>query len=255
MGAGTASVDSRPRLYRVSAVVIRLRNLGEADRVVTLFTRERGKLSAVAKGVKRSRSKLAGGLQLFCHSHVQLAKGRSLEVVTQVQSADVFYHLRENLDTYSHACYVAELLSLSTEEDSPDHFLFDLLLDTLRALNAGADAATLARAFELKLMTRLGYGPETEVCVACGEAPAKGAVGFSAARGGVVCRKCLASAAAAPLSGAALTAMRELIAMPVSDAAQRRLAAGPGRELARLVRAFVDYRLDRRPESAAFLPQ
>ena len=254
MSAGTASVDSRPRLYRVSAVVIRLRNLGEADRIVTLFTRERGKLSAVAKGVKRSRSKLAGGLQLFCHSHVQLARGRSLEVVTQVQSADVFYHVRENLDTYSHACYVAELLSLCTEEDAPDHFLFELLLGTLRGLNAGADAPTVARAFELKLMTRLGYGPETEVCVACGEALPKGAVGFSAARGGVVCRKCLPSTGAAPLSGAALTAMRELICMPLSDAAQRRLAAGPGRELARLVRAFVDYRLDRRPESAAFLP-
>jgi len=241
------------RLYRVSAVVIRQRNLGEADRILTLYTRERGKISAVAKGVRRARSKLAGSLQLFSLAEIQLAAGRSLEVATQARALDSFYGLRRDLSRYSHASYAAELLDALTDEGLPDEMLFDLLVAALQALDAGADPGTVIRAFELHLLNRLGYGPELDQCVSCGAAVGSGAHGFSIAQGGVVCSRCIPEQGGAPLSPAGLRALRDLSALSLDDIAGRRLSAPVGAEVARLLRAFVDFRLERPLRSAAFL--
>jgi len=243
----------RARAYRVEALVIRQRDLGEADRIVTLFTRERGKASAVAKGVKKPLSKLASGLQLFSHSIVQLAAGRSLEVVTQVRPVDIFYHIREEWTRYGHACCVAELLDVLTDEDAPDAACFDLLLATLEALNTGADPPTLVRGFELNLMRHLGYGPELDLCVACGAKVGKSRAGFSPTQGGIICERCLRVEGAAPLSPTARQAMNDLLRLPVRELAKRRLGKTARDELGLLVRSFVDYQLTRPLRSAAFL--
>ena len=87
----------RPRTYRVEAVVLRRIDFGEADRVLVLFTRERGKLAVVAKGVRRLSSRMAGHLELFTQSELQLAKGANLDVVTQAETRDPFRALREDL--------------------------------------------------------------------------------------------------------------------------------------------------------------
>jgi DNA repair protein RecO (recombination protein O) len=243
----------RVRLYRVSSVVIRQRALGEADRIITLYTRERGKVSAVAKGVRRARSKLAGGLQLFCHARMQLAAGRSLEVVTQVQPIDLFYRLREDMRRYVHASYAAELLDSLVDEEASDPALFDLLLGTYRGLDGGADPPTLTLAFQLKLLGRLGYGPELGICVLCGGEIGTGRAGFSAAQGGTVCGRCLRSHSAAAVGPEAVRAMRELAVLPTEELAKRRLTGAVREELERVLRPFVDYQLPRPLQSAEFL--
>lgn len=243
----------RVRLYQVSSLVIRQRHLGETDRIVILYTRERGKLSALAKGVNKPRSKFAAGLQLFCHARLQLAAGRSLEVVTQVQPIDTFYHLREEWVRYAHASYVAELLDALTDEQAPDQACFDLLLATLQALDTGGDPATLVRGFELKLLAQLGYSPELNVCVSCAAKVVGSKAGFSAAQGGVVCARCLCAEGVAPLSPGARRAMRDLMHLPPQELAGRRLGSGARRELARVMRTFVDYHLARPLRSAEFL--
>jgi len=241
------------RLYRVSAVVIRQRDLGEADRIVVLYTRERGKVSAVAKGTKRPRSKLAGSLQLFSHASVQLAAGRSLEVATQARPIDYHYNLRRDMKRYAHASYAAELLDALTDEGLADPDLFDVLVSTLEAMDGGGDPPTLVRAFELKLMARLGYGPELESCVSCGGDVGGGGRGFSVSQGGVLCGRCLAAGGGAGLSAAGLRALRELSELEIEVVAERRLAPAAREEIGRLMRAFVDFRLERQLRSAAFL--
>jgi DNA repair protein RecO (recombination protein O) len=243
----------RVRAYRVSSLVIRHRNLGEADRIVTLYTRERGKLSAVAKGVRRARSKLAGGTQLFCHAQMQLAAGRSLEIVTQVQPVDVFYQLRRDMRRYAHASYVAELLDSFVHDESPDPPLFELVLATLRGLDNGRDPPTLVRGFELKVLARLGYGPELTNCVICSAGISAGKAGFSVAQGGTMCGPCAHAHGAAPLAPAALRAMREMVELPPEELAKRRLAKAVREELERILRPFVDYHLARPLRSAEFL--
>ncbi len=252
-GRKSVAVVRRVRVYRVSSLVIRQRDLGEADRVIILYTAERGKLSAVAKGVKRGRSKLAGGLQLFSHAQVQLAAGRSLEVATQVQPIELFYRLREEMSRYVYACYVAELLDNLVDEGRSDRAVFDLLLATFRALDAGADPPTVVHAFELRLLSRLGYGPEITHCVNC-RAPAKTAkAGFSVPQGGVICGRCLSTHRAVALGPAALRAMRELVELPVEQLAARRLSSSVRDELDRILRAFVDYQLSRPLRTVRFL--
>ncbi len=243
----------RVRLYRVSSVVLRQRDLGEADRVLVLYTRERGKLSAVAKGVRRPRSKLAGSLQLFSHSSLQLAAGRSLEVVTQARVLDSFYGLRADMARLAHASYAAELLDALTDEGSPDPVLFELIASTLAGLNASGDAPTLIRGFEIKLLTRLGYGPELDGCISCGAAVIDREHGFSVAQGGVLCGRCARTAGAGRLSPAGLRALRELRQLSTEAVAQRRLSASTRDEVERLMRSFVDSHLDRELRSAAFL--
>jgi len=243
----------RVRAYRVSSLVIRQRNLGEADRIVTLYTRERGKLSAIAKGARRAHSKLAGGIQLFCHAQMQLAAGRSLEVVTQVQPVDVFYHLRSDMRRYAHASYAAELLDALVEDEAPDSFLFDLLVAAFRGLDDGGDPPTLIHGFELKLLARLGYGPELTNCVICSAEIGAAKAGFSVAQGGVMCGRCADSDGAAPLALAALRAMREMVELRLEELAERRLASSVGGELERILRPFVDYQLARPLRSAEFL--
>ncbi len=248
----------RIRQYQVSAVVIRQHPLGEADRRVTLYTRERGKLSAVAKGVNKPRSKFAAGLQLFSHARIQLAAGRSLEVVTQVQPVDMCRRLREDWARYTYACYVAELLDALTDEQAPDPACFDLLLATLQALDAGGEPATLVRGFELKLLAHLGYGPELNVCASCGadlsgQKVTGSKAGFSVAQGGVVCGRCLGGQGGMELSAAARRAMNDLVQLPPQELAGRRLRATARKELARVMRSFVDYHLARPLRSASFL--
>jgi len=244
---------SRSRLYRVSGIIIRQRNLGEADRIVVLFTRERGKLSAVARGVKRVRSKLAGSLQLFCHGRFLLAAGRSLDVVTQIQLADSFPHLREDLERLAHASYVCELVDALIEEGAFDDVIYDLLVAALRALDEGGEPATIVRTFELKLLTLLGYGPEADICVSCGVEVEGGEAGFSPQEGGILCHRCRAAQGLSVIAAGVMRAMRDMIELPMEELAKRRLTAAVRQELERVMRAYVDYRLERPLKSAEFL--
>jgi len=243
----------RVRAYRVSSLAIRHRNLGEADRIVVLYTRERGKLSAVAKGVRRTRSKLAGGLQLFSHARVQLAAGRSLEIVTQAQPNHLFYHVREDLQRYAHASYAAELVDVMVEDQAADPALFDLLLSVLQGLDEEGDPPTLIQGFQLKVLGHLGHGPEVESCVGCGTRVGTRGAGFSVAEGGVMCERCGGSRTAAGVTPAALQAMRDLVELPMEELAKRRLTGSVREELGRLLQPFVEYRLPWPLRSAEFL--
>jgi DNA repair protein RecO (recombination protein O) len=244
---------SRSRLYRVVGVIIRQRNLGEADRVVVLLTQERGKLSSVARGVRRARSKLAGSLQLFCHGRFLLAAGRSLDVITQVQLTDSFPHLVQDIGRLSHASYVCELVDVLTEEGAPDDLIYDLVVATLRALDEGGHPATAVRVFELKLLTHLGYGPEAHTCVSCSAEVEGGEAGFSAQEGGVLCHRCRQAQRVPAIPAGVLRAMRDMIELPLENLAKRRLTAAVGQEMERIMRAYVDYRLDRPLKSAGLL--
>src|SRR5579875_2374665 len=119
-----------PRLIRTEGVVLRRHDLGEVDRIVTLYTAHHGKLRAVAKGIRRPTSKLGGHLELFTHSQILLARGRNLDVITQVDTLDPFIGLRENLWRASQAYCAAELIDRLTEDHAENQPLFRLLIST-----------------------------------------------------------------------------------------------------------------------------
>ncbi|HUT74501.1 MAG TPA: DNA repair protein RecO [Armatimonadota bacterium] len=244
----------RPRLYRVSALVLRQRDLREADRILTLLTRERGKLRVVAKGVRRSRSKLAAGAQLLCCSDLQLAAGANLDLITQCELRCGFYGLREDLRRLSYASYFADLVDAFVEEHDGGERIFDLLLAALARAEQGERLELLARVFELRLLSALGYAPQLGACVRCGAELADEWMGFSPASGGVICRRC---ADAEPgwqrLSAGALRSARICAKASPRLLPRISLTRAGGAELERALRAHIEYYLGRRLRAGCFL--
>jgi DNA repair protein RecO (recombination protein O) len=149
----------RPRTYRVEAIVLRRVDFGEADRVLVLYTRERGKLAVVAKGVRRISSRMGGHLELFTDAELQLAKGANLDVVTQADTRNPFRAVREDLTRTSTAYLIVELTDALTEEAMEHRELFDLLVTTFGALETSDDPRLIAVHFQVSLLDVAGFRP------------------------------------------------------------------------------------------------
>lgn len=186
-------------LYRDVGVVLRVQKLGEADRIVTMLTRRHGKIRAVAKGVRRTRSRWGARLEPFNHVDVQCYTGRSLDVVTQAQTVDAFgAGIVGDYARYTAACAVLETADrLVAEEGEPAMRVYLLLVGAIRAL-AGRerDASLVLDAFFLRAMTHAGWAPAINECARCaapGPHPA-----FNVAAGGAVCARCRPAGSVTP---------------------------------------------------------
>ncbi len=208
------------KVSKTDTLVLSTRHLGEADRLVTLLTWEKGKISAVAKGARKTRSKLASGVDLFVYSYMSLYRGRSLYTVTQVEIKERFQNLHTEPLLYSYASYLAELMERFMEEDEENRDMCNLLLSGWRSLNRGADVQLLARSFELKLMLLGGYAPRLKECVACQKPGAAGS--FSIKMGGALCDKCSSKDG------------RTLVVLPGTLSLAAHLMSSPFRELDRV---------------------
>jgi len=242
--------------YHALAITLRCRRLGEADRVLTLYSRERGSIDAVVKGVGKPKSKLTPVTQLFSCNRLLLAEGKSLDVVTQVQVADAFYPLRTDVLKFAYCCYLVELVAKSTEPGQASPELFELLRGTLAAQTRTARPESLVRAFECRLLELLGYAPATDVCGGCAGDLAGDQLGYLASAGQFYCAACADSIAGAlTLCQGTLQAFRSLARMPLDRVS--RLALGPqiATELRCLLRAHIDYHIGARFRSLDFLRQ
>src|SRR6516165_2357752 len=142
-------------------------DLGEADRIVTLFSRDEGKIRAVAKGVRRTTSRSAGHLEPFTLSDILLAVGRELDVISQADTLESFRAVRESLELSTHAYYLAEVVDLLTEDRQENRPVFDVLVEALRELARSHDIRLVLVAFHLRLLDAVGYRPELRECVTC----------------------------------------------------------------------------------------
>ena len=178
--------------YTVNGLVIHRVNTGETDRILTLYTREKGKLSAIAKSSRAAKSRSSGATELFTASKYLLGEGKSLDVVSQIEIKNAFVHLRNDLDRISRATYFCELLDGFTiaHDSSNCEALYDLSVAALALLeeeNSYQDG--VVHAFELRLLEAQGYAPELSQCVKCGEETGFRSTGYSPSAGGVLCAK------------------------------------------------------------------
>lgn len=180
-----------PRSFRVEAVVLRHADWGEADRILTLYTREYGKLRAVAKGARKMRSRKAGHLEPFTHITLQLARARDLSIVTQVETLDAYLPLREDLMLMGYASYAMELLDRFTyDEEGGNPVIFRLLTETLGRLSLQIEPWLALRFYEMRLLDSLGFRPQLFLCSNCQREILPEDQYFSAASGGVICPRC-----------------------------------------------------------------
>ena len=243
------------RTYRTEAIIVRRTDFGEADRIVTLYTAAYGKVRAVARGVRRPRSKLGGSLELFSHTEAQLARGRDLDIITQAEIVRAYHHLRDDLWRTSLACYAAELIDRLNEIQQPSPPLFTLLRDTLGYLDEGGSAeAMVMRRFETQLLGLLGYLPELYRCTTCSERLQPGRLYYSEASGGALCSDCgPGQQRARPVSVSAVKTLRLLAQKSLDYTTRLQVGAATAVEVEELLQASVTYILERRPRAAEFL--
>ncbi len=252
-------MSPRSRLYKTEGIVLRGLDLGEADRVLTVLTPHLGKLRVIAKGVRRPRSRIGGGLEPLGQVDLVLAVGRTFDVVTQSQLIEPHLGLRGDLHATAAAWYLGELADRFCEERAESAAAFALLGAGLTALDTAPTIASrdaIARAFELHLLDAMGYRPQLGSCIECGEEIGPGQNRYAAVAGGVLGPECAHEAlGAVAISNPALKAMRHLQRSALPDAAQLGLSAPVGRELERHLHATVSAVLERELRSRDFLDE
>jgi len=248
---------TEPRSFRVEAVVLRHADWGEADRLLTLYTRERGKVRAIAKGARKIRSRKAGHLEPFTRVTLQLARGHDLLIVTQADTLDAYLPIHENLVKTGHAAYVVELLDRFTYEDDTENYnIFCLLTEALSRIAKEADPWLASRYYEVRLLDLLGYRPHLFECANCGREIKAEDQFFSAAQGGVLCPKCGANLPGVwPVSVEALKYLCHFQRSDYAGAQRARPAPEVQNEVEALLQRYVTYLLERALNSPDFIRQ
>jgi DNA repair protein RecO (recombination protein O) len=243
-----------PRVYKTPGIVLRQRKLGDTDKILTLYTAGFGKLDVVVKGVRRTRSRLAGHVEPLTQATFMLAKGRSLDIVTQAETIESFQPLRDDLDRLSRALYACELLDRFTEPHAENFGLYRLLLDTLRRLAGRDELDIIIRFYEMSLLDALGYRPELEECVACRRRLEPVTNYWTAAGGGVLCPACLPGEfSVRPLSPNGVKLLRLLLHARFEDVVRVGVDADLATELERALREYTQWVVERDVRSAGFM--
>lgn len=248
------------RHLKLRALVLRLVDYGESDRVVTLLTAERGKLAAFARGARASRRRFGGALEPFALLRVEAVErpGRELLSLEAVQVERAFGGIRADLARIACAGYASELSRELVRDAEPHPGLFDLLVRFLAGLDAGPATAAGLRAFELGALRAAGLAPRLDSCARCGGVvPERGRLPFDPGRGGILCPGCAPAAGPGALEMAAPTA-RALARL--RDQVDRGSAAGDldpaaAREGRRCLTAFIEHHLGRSLPSRRFLDE
>jgi DNA repair protein RecO (recombination protein O) len=243
-----------PREYQTEAVVIKKTKLGEADRILTLFTRDHGKIEAVAKGVRRPKSKLAGHLELLTHSQIRLARGRNLDTVTGSQTIEAFLPLKNDLWLTSYGLYAAELVYQFNPERSTNQSAFELLVETLSRLSKAENSDLTLRYFELRLLDLAGYRPQLQECVACQVELKPEVNAFCSAAGGILCPDCqYEQPTSLSISVDALKVLRFMQKNNFDTVSRLKISSELADELKNILAGYIRYILEKEVKSAVWL--
>ena len=237
-------------LYRDQGVVLRTIKLGEADRIVTLFTRGHGKVRGVAKGVRKTASRFGARLEPTSHVACQCYRGRELDIVTQVETIDAHRRLREHYGCLTHAVSMLEAVDQVALEREPNPALYRMLVRALRTL-ADQRSPVVSTAFFWKLLALEGFQPLLDACVRCGD-EAGPFPGFDLDEGGVLCDAC-SRTAGGRVDPAALAAIADLVDGRVAKVLADPPPAEVLADVERLAIRALEYHSERRLRSAALL--
>jgi DNA repair protein RecO (recombination protein O) len=233
-------------VYRDTGVVLRTYRLGEADRIVVLMTAQHGKVRAVAKGVRKTKSRFGGRLEPTSHVALLLYEGRQLDIINQADSIDYLRPVREDLDRLTRAMALLEVVDQVAQEREPDPRLYQMLVGALRTL-AAQPAPLLVPAFYWKVLANDGLRPEVDGCVSCGAA--EPLVAFDVVEGGVLCRTCRRGAAITP---AAIDLLRRILGGDLVGALAEP-ASGATHEVEVLAIRAMEHHLERRLRAVSLL--
>lgn len=252
------------RSFRTPALILKRRDFGEADRLLTILTPRHGKIDVIARGARKLNSQKTGHVELFTRAEMLIHTGRDLGLAVQAEMVAPYLPLREDLDRGAYAGYVAELLdrftakdelhpdSMADEEDSA--LLFTLLDETFHRVSFDPDIRLAVRYFELRLLDLTGYRPELSECVIGREEVRPVDQFFSASDGGVICPEhAIRSSGVVPISLNALKVLRHLQRSPYGKIASLNVPSAVHHEVERLMQGYLTHILERRLQSVDFI--
>lgn len=232
-------------LYRDQGVALRHYKLGEADRIIVFMTAGHGKVRAVAKGVRKTKSRFGARLEPPTHVNLLFYEGRELDIVSQAEAIDHFRPIRDDLRRMTDAMAMLEAVDQTAQERQPDARLFQMLVAALRTLSErDRRSPLLVAAFYWKLLSMEGFGPILEQCASC-DAPASGGaqlVAFDLSQGGALCRDCRRGL---PVSPEALGVVGRILGGGLAGALQEP-DSGVTTEVAMLATHSLEQHLERR---------
>ncbi len=235
-------------LYRDSAVVLRNYKLGESDRIIVMMTSEHGKVRAVAKGIRKTKSRFGARLEPLSHIDVQLYKGRNLDIVTQVELINSSYLLHRDLDRLLQGISMLEAVDQIAIDRVPAPYLYRMLVGAINELSKHASPIVLA-AFYWKLLAAEGVTPEIERCIGCqsdGDL-----VAFDLLEGGAQCRSCRTGVSITPQ---ALELLRQILGGQLNDALAKGETAATA-EVTHLATQSMEHHIERRLKSISMFDQ
>jgi DNA repair protein RecO (recombination protein O) len=240
-------MSTSPRAYKTTAVVMRGRTYGEADRILTFFSTERGKMDAIAKGSRRTKSHLAGRLELGNEVALTMHRGRNLDVVVSAEIENAYWQNLVAPERYAAANLIVELVDTFCEPDLALPNVYALLTGALRAIGRSDDALSLVPRFSLRLLDALGLAPPVDTCIVCGVS-LNGPAWLDQEQGGFAGEECR-------------VAWRESLALEKADMDNLRALAAPRGDVsaavratpavARAIEALINHHLGRRPKAGA----
>lgn len=248
-------------IQKSEGVVLRRQELRETSLILTLYTKDFGKIKGILRGVRGYRSQCGGGaLEIFAYDAVVFYERKKSDIytVSQCDLLDFFNPARGSLDRLAYAAYIVELLDSVTSLSDKNVEVFDLLLNSLRLLSGESSARRVARIFEIKLLHLLGLMPSLELCASCGKkldltgSSAK----FSLMHGGIICKNCLeADRDASPIMAGTARFIEHIRSLPFEKVARVKVATTVGKELEVILRKFLDYHIERRLRTLEFIKE
>jgi DNA repair protein RecO (recombination protein O) len=235
-------------LYRDRGIVLRTHKLGEADRIVIVLSRDHGKIRAVAKGVRKTKSRFGGRLEPLSHVDLLLYQGRELDIVTQADTIDAFAPVRDDFDRLARAVSMLEAADQVALEREPNAELYRMLAGALREL-AVRDAPLVVPAFFLKLLALEGFRPQVEACGACGRTDSL--VSWAVTEGGL---RCAAHRQGLPISPEAVAMVQDILGGQLGAALNQPRSAATA-EIDHLAVKVLEHHLERRLRSVSSLRQ
>lgn len=238
--------SSRERVYHTDAIVLSRFNFGEADRILSVLTPSLGKLRVIAKGIRRPTSRFASHTELLSLTHLTLAKGRDLDVVSGAQLQGGYWSVREDLDAMGNASHCAELVEQLLQERDSHPGLFRALRSALELLDSGANPNLIGRWFELTILSSVGFRPDLYRCVGCRNDVEAQPNPLSGRLGGMLCSSCRSTDAQAPeLSVTAQKLLRVLDRDGITVALRLSIPVEVVAEMGDALHAFTQHHVDR----------
>lgn len=243
---------------KTKGLIIREVNTGEADKIVTIFSKSRGRISAMAKGARRPRSNLVAGTQFLSYCDYVLFSGREMYSINSCEVVEAFYEIRNDMVRLTYAAHFIDILNDVIQENQPSPRALQLLLNSLHMLSkTDKEPELIARIFELRFLSIMGYAPYVRSCIICGREECEG-ISFSFKKCGFICNNesCISNDVyGLELSHGAVRAIQHIVHAKADELFSFKLSAQVLDELGRITKRYLRERLEKDYTKLDFLKE